>query len=120
MLAKNAVQKLDTTNPLTNEDTSKTIKALMTRRKKPNVSKVSGKVMTMSNGLTMAFAKPNNSAEKINEEVVANRMPPKSRLAAHSDTAVMAQCRKNGVMLSSIWDGSRRYFDRWICDDTAP
>ena len=120
MLAKNAVQKPDTLNPLTSDDTSKIIRALMTRRNKPKVRKVSGKVSTMSSGLTRAFAKPSNSAEKINDEVLANRIPLKSRLAAHSDTAVMVQCRKNDVMLSSLQGWSRKCFSGWFLNHTAP
>ena len=102
MLAKKAAQKLDTLKPVTRDETSRIIRALITNRNKPNVKNVSGKVKTISSGLTMAFAKPNKSADMINAEGLLNRIPLKIRLVNQSEIAVMPQCRRNGERLSSI------------------
>src|SRR5450756_1890690 len=75
MLAKKAVQKLETLKPLTRDETSKIMRALITNKNRPNVRNVSGNVRTMSSGLTMAFAKPSKSAETTNDEVLANLIP---------------------------------------------
>src|SRR6185369_12150149 len=77
MLAKNAVQKLDTLKPLTRRATSKIIKALITSRKNPKVRSVSGKVSTMSSGLTMALAKPRSSADTTRDDALSNFTPLK-------------------------------------------
>ena len=77
MLAKNAVQKLEIVKPLTRAETSINTKALMTKRNSPMVTTVSGKVKRISNGLTMAFAKPSSSAAMMSEPPSANRSPLK-------------------------------------------
>src|SRR5512133_1277558 len=102
MLAKKAVQKLDTLKPDTRDATSRIISALITSRNRPKVKNVSGKVSTMSSGLTMALAKPSNSAEMIKEAVLLKRMPWNSRLAIQSAIAVMAQCRRKGERLLTM------------------
>ena len=77
ILAKNAVQKLDTVNPSTREETSISTKALMTRRNKPKVTIVKGSVKRINIGLTTALAKPNRSAAIANAPAVSNLMPLK-------------------------------------------
>ena len=90
MLAKKAVQKPEILKPPTSLDTSNNIKALMTSRKKPSVTKVSGKVRTTSSGRSRALAKPSSKAEMISDEVLEKRMPLNSRLATHRENEVMA------------------------------
>ena len=75
MLAKKAVQNPETVKPRINFDTSINSKALITRRKSPKLSKVKGKVKTISTGRKMALTKPSIKAETINEDVSANRIP---------------------------------------------
>ena len=58
-------------------------------RKKPRVSKVSGRVSNTSKGQSTALAKPRSSAETIRLDVLAKRMPLKTRLATHKERAVM-------------------------------
>ncbi len=77
MLAKKAVQKLDTLKPLTRPDTIMIINALMTNRNNPKVTKVSGRVNTISSGFTTAFARPSSSADTTRDEVSANLTPLK-------------------------------------------
>ena len=91
MLAKKAVQKLDTVNPRTSDETSMIIKALITSKKMPNVNSVKGKVRTIRIGLTMALANPRSKAATTRSDVWLKRMPSKMRLAAQRDSAVMAQ-----------------------------
>lgn len=75
MLANNAVQNPETVKPRTIDETSSIISALITSKKNPKVSSVSGKVSRMNKGLMIAFAKPSSSAEISSEEVSANLMP---------------------------------------------
>lgn len=102
ILAKNAVQKPETLKPVTRDETSRIIKALITNRNRPNVKKVNGKVRTMSSGLTTAFAKPSSSADTINAEVLLNRIPWNRRLVTQSEIAVMPQCSRKGERLLSM------------------
>ena len=102
MLAKKAVQKPDTLNPFTSAETSRIMSALITSRNRPKVSSVSGRVSTISSGLTTALAKPSRSAETISADVLSNRIPLKMWLATHSERAVMAQCSRKGVRLCSM------------------
>ncbi len=78
MLAKNAVQKPATLKPLTNFATSKIISALITRRKKPSVTSVSGNVNKINTGRTNALAKPSNSAAMMTAPELPNLMPRKT------------------------------------------
>jgi len=63
--------------PLTIEDTSINTRALITNRNKPIVSTVKGSVKSMSNGLTMAFAKPRSRAAITRDPPSAKRSPLK-------------------------------------------
>ncbi len=65
------------TNKATEEMKSRIISALITSRNRPKVSSVSGRVSTISSGLTTALAKPSRSAETINADVLSNRTPLK-------------------------------------------
>ncbi len=106
MLAKKAVQKLDTLKPLISQATNWINIALMTKTNSPNVSNVSGKVSTKSIGRMMALAKPSISAETIKVEKLTNFRPSKSKLATQSDTAVLIHCRRKGVRLVSMGEAS--------------
>ena len=75
ILANKAVQNPETVKPRTKDETSRIISALITSRKKPKVTRVSGRVRITSNGFMMALAKPRSSAEITNVEVSANLMP---------------------------------------------
>ncbi len=103
MLAKKAVQNPDTLKPLTRDETSIIISALMTSRKKPNVTNVSGSVSMTRTGFKIAFAKPSSRAEIINEDVSVNLIPLNTALVAQSDSEVINQCSRNGVKLSNIF-----------------
>lgn len=94
MLAKNAVQKPESSNPLISLATSIIIKALMTNAKNPNVTNVNGKVSISSNGLMMAFTKPSTRAEINSERRDENLMPLNNRLVSQSERLMMAQCKK--------------------------
>jgi hypothetical protein len=102
MLAKKAVQNVATLKPLIIQATSKIINALITRINTPKVSRVSGKVRTISSGLMTAFAKPSKSADAIKDEARSNFSPLKIKLATQSERAVMPQCRRKGLRFSSI------------------
>lgn len=75
ILAKNAVQNPEIVKPRTSDETSNSIMALITSKKRPSVTNVKGKVKMISRGLTMAFAKPSSNAEIISEEVSEKRIP---------------------------------------------
>ncbi len=77
ILAKNAVQKLDTVNPSTREETSISTNALITSKNNPKVTTVKGKVNRINTGLTTALAKPRRSAEIANAPAVSNLIPLK-------------------------------------------
>ena len=77
MLAKNAVQKLEIVKPLTTVETNINTKALITSKKIPMVNTVRGSVKRISNGLTMAFAKPKSRAAISSEPPSAKRKPLK-------------------------------------------
>ena len=77
MLAKNAVQKLEIVKPLTTAETSIRTKALITSKNRPMVTTVSGNVNRISNGLTMALAKPKRRAAIMSEPPSAKRRPLK-------------------------------------------
>ena len=77
MLAKNAVQQLEIVKPLTTAETSINTRALITSRKRPIVTTVSGSVKRTNNGLTIALAKPRSRAAIIKEPPSANRKPLK-------------------------------------------
>lgn len=77
MLAKNAVQKLEIVKPLTTAETSIKTNALITSKKRPMVTTVNGSVKRMSNGLTMALAKPKSRAAINSEPPSAKRKPLK-------------------------------------------
>lgn len=91
MPAKNAVQNPETLNPETIDDTRSNISALITSRKKPKVTRVSGMVSTMTIGRMTALASPSRSAAINSDCLVENVMPLNTMLAAHSDSAVMPQ-----------------------------
>ena len=74
-LAHKAVQKPATLKPFTKRATSRIIKALITSKNRPKVMNVNGNVNTTKNGLTMALAKPSNTADTNNAPVLANLMP---------------------------------------------
>ena len=75
MLAKNAVQKLEIVKPLTTAETSINTIALITSKKRPIVTTVSGSVNNTNNGLTIALAKPNSKAAMMSEPPSAKRRP---------------------------------------------
>lgn len=75
ILAKKAVQNPEIVKPRTSDETSSSINALITSKKRPSVTKVNGRVRIINRGLTMAFAKPSNKAEMISDEVLSKRMP---------------------------------------------
>ena len=102
MLAQNAVQNPSTLKPLTSRATSNSISALMTSRNSPKETSVSGKVSTTSKGRTTALASPSSSAAITSAAVLPNRRPLNRWLATHSDSAVMAQCSRNGGRLSNM------------------
>ena len=77
MLAKSAVQKLEIVKPLTTAETSIRTKALITSKKRPMVTTVNGSVKRMSNGLTIALAKPKSRAAINSEPPSAKRKPLK-------------------------------------------
>ncbi len=74
----------------------------MTSKNRPKVSSVSGRVSTISSGLTMALANPSSKAETTSAPVLAKLMPLKMWLATQSDKAVMVQWIRKGVICSSM------------------
>ena len=102
MLAKNAVQNPDTLKPGTIDDTSSSIIALMTSRKKPKVNIVSGMVSRMTSGLMIALARPSSSADINSDCLLANEMPWNMKPAIQSDSAVMPQWARNSIILFVI------------------
>jgi hypothetical protein len=102
MLAKKAVQKPDTLKPGTIDETRSIISALITSKKSPKVSTVSGIVSQMTTGLMMALDNPSKSAATSKDCFVENEIPWNMKLAIHSDNAVMPQCMKNSMMLSMV------------------
>ena len=91
ILAKNAVQKLETLKPFTILATSRIIMALITSRKNPSVRKVSGKVSMIRMGRRRALAKPSIRAEISNEVLLWNSNPLKMPLATQSDKLITPQ-----------------------------
>ena len=61
-LKSNAVQKLETANPSINLSAKSMINAFITKRNKPNVIIVTGKVNRISNGFTNRFKTLNTTA----------------------------------------------------------
>ena len=99
--AKNAVQNPDTLKPGTSAATSNSISALMTSRKNPNVSSVSGSVNTMKTGRMTALANPSSSADIHKAPLLLNSIPWKTLLANQSNTLRRHQCRKKVSRLCS-------------------
>ncbi len=95
---KNAVQNPDTLNPGTADETISIISALITSRKKPKVTTVSGMVRKMMIGRMNALARPSRSAAMLSAPLLANLMPWKMKLATQSDSAVIPRCIKKRNM----------------------
>ena len=91
ILAKKAVQNPDILKPGTTDDTRSIISALITSRKNPKVTIVSGIVSKMTTGLMIALAKPSRSADINSDFLLANEMPWNMKPATHSDSAVITQ-----------------------------
>lgn len=64
-LNSNAHQKLATVNPSTKKSQSMTRKALMTKRNRPKVRKVTGMVTMISAGLKKVFKSANTKATQM-------------------------------------------------------
>ena len=77
MLAKNAVPNPDIANPLTIEETNISTSALIINKKNPKDKTVSGSVRSIRSGLTMALAKPSNSADMASADALSKRIPLK-------------------------------------------
>lgn len=75
MLAKNAVQKPEILNPGTSAETSIIITALITSKKSPNVTSVSGIVRIMTMGRMTALTRPNSNADINSDFLLLNEMP---------------------------------------------
>lgn len=75
MLAKNAVQNPEILNPGTSADTRSIISALITSKKIPKVTSVSGIVRMTIIGLMTALARPNNNADTNRDFLFANEIP---------------------------------------------
>lgn len=75
MLAKNAVQNPEILNPGTSADTRSIISALITSKKSPKVTSVSGIVRMTIIGLMTALARPNNNADTNRDFLFANEIP---------------------------------------------
>ena len=91
MLAKNAVQNPDTLKPVTIDDTSSIISALITSRKNPKVMSVNGMVSKMTTGLMTALAKPSSSADTNKDCLLEKEMPWNMKPATHNESAVIPQ-----------------------------
>lgn len=115
MLAKKAVQNPEIVKPRTIAETRSNISALITKRKKPSVTNVNGRVRTINSGLTTALAKPSNSAEMISEKVFENLIPRNAKLASQSDKDVMLQWSRDGGTESSICRSQS-----WVTKYTVP
>jgi hypothetical protein len=102
ILAKKAVQKLETVKPLTIDETNIIIRAFRTNKKIPKVTTVRGKVNKTNIGLIMALTKPNKRAEIINDDVSAKRKPLKTALLTQSDSEIIIQCNKKSARLPNI------------------
>ena len=77
ILAKNAVQKLETEKPSTSEETNINTNALSTSRNNPKVTTVKGSVNKTKMGFTTALANPSRSAAIANAPAVSNLIPLK-------------------------------------------
>lgn len=77
MLAKNAVQKLDTEKPSTSDETSMRTSALITSKKIPKVTTVKGSVRIIRIGFTTALANPRSRAAIASAPAVSNLIPLK-------------------------------------------
>jgi len=75
ILAKNAVPNPDIANPLTIEETNISTNALITSKKNPRDKTVKGSVRSIRSGLTMALAKPSNSADMASADAFSKRIP---------------------------------------------
>ena len=75
ILPKKAAQNPETVKPRTSEETKSNIRALITSKKKPNVTNVKGKVSIIKIGLIIAFAKPSKTAEMMRDEQSTKRIP---------------------------------------------
>ncbi len=102
MLAKNAVQKPEILNPGTSAETSSIITALITSRKSPNVTSVSGIVRIMTTGRITALTKPNSNADINSDFLLLNEMPWKMKLVSHSASAVTPQCARNSLKMFTM------------------
>ena len=102
MAAKNAVQKPETLNPLTRAATSRIISALMTSRKNPKVTMVSGRVTKMRSGRTTALANPSSSAETNSDCLSRKDTPWKMWLTTQSERVMMPQCRRKWLRLCNM------------------
>ena len=102
ILAKNAVQNPETLNPDTMDETRSIIRALITSRKNPKVTMVSGMVSRMTNGRMTALASPSSSAAVVSAALLENVMPWNTKLATHNDQAVIPKCARNRMMSFSM------------------
>lgn len=91
MLAKKAVQNPDTLNPGTTDDTRSIISALITSKKNPNVTSVSGMVSNMTTGLMTALANPSKSADTSKACLLENVIPGNMKPATQRDRVIIPQ-----------------------------
>lgn len=87
-LKSKAYQKLATVNPFTNSLHSKMITALMTNKKSPKVTKVTGKVNKTRIGFTNRFSNPSTMATIIEVAKLSTAIPGKKLAISSTNIAV--------------------------------
>lgn len=94
MLNNNAVQKLLTSNPGINLSANKIMLALITNKKRPNVTIVMGNVRMIKTGFTIAFNSPKTAATII-AVVKSITWTPGKKFASTKTTIAESKIRKS-------------------------
>ncbi len=100
ILTRSAVINPFTLKPGTNHAASKTINALMTKIKSPNVRTVIGKVRKTKIGFTTEFRIPKTIATMIIVEIFETTTPGTMRDAAYTATLLMRMYNTNLILVA--------------------
>src|SRR5258706_155787 len=98
---KSAEKKSATWKPGTRNATSSSMSALITSRKRPSVSRVSGKVSSTKIGRTTAFTTPSSNAARIRVSVPSIEIPRTRACATHKPKAPIASRIRKPLMQPS-------------------
>ena len=95
---RTAEPKPATCMPGTSAATSSSMSALITSRKSPSVSRVSGRVSSTNTGRTTAFTTPSRSAARNSARVPSIEMPSRSCSATHRPNAPITRRIRKPLM----------------------